>query len=462
MFVNIKEFIENTSGEFERDLGMLIAIESVAGDAEGNYPYGSGSAHALDAMLSLAEGYGFVTENHDYHCGSVIYGDNEKEVGIVAHLDVVPAGNGWSTESPFKLEKRDNCYIGRGVRDDKGPALMGLYAMRYFKENHIRLPFAIRLILGCDEEVGSSDLEYFKKVRKAPWFSFTPDSTFPVCIGEKGIMSFTVCLGDADPSIAELHGGSVSNAVPGEAYIRIAGSPCICPKKDRITVKECENATVISAVGVTAHASTPEHGVNAVYLLADYLLQNNLVPQQNRAAFEFIRASESEYLGKTFGIDFADEYFGYLTCVGGVMELADGKIYMQYNVRFPMSRTFDMVFDGVLRTVAERGFTVTNSNRGSAHANGYFKSPDSSEIKALLNAIETVTGSEQKPYTMGGGTYARGLENTVVFGPSQKRYSGLLGEGKGDCHDVDEYLAAEEITEGIEAFIRALQGLSEI
>ncbi len=459
--MNIKEFIKNTADEFEKDLSALIAVESVAGDADGIYPYGKGSAKALDTMLALAEGYGFVTENHDYHCGSVIYGSGEKEVGIVAHLDVVPAGNGWSTESPFKLTKRGGCWIGRGVRDDKGPALMGLYAMRYFKENGIKLPFAIRLILGCDEEVGSSDLEYFKTVRKAPWFSFTPDSTFPVCIGEKGIMSFKLCLGGAHESIISLHGGSVSNAVPGEAHI-VLNTSANCPEADRITVHSSEGKTEITAVGVTAHASTPEHGVNAVWLLADYLLKNGLINEADKAAFEFIRDSEGEYLGKTFGIGFSDEYFGYLTCVGGVLELADGKIYMQYNVRFPMSKTYEQVFEGVIKTAAEHGFEIVESNRGSSHAEGYFKSPDSPEIKALLNAIEGVTGTKQQPYTMGGGTYARGLENTVVFGPSQKRYLGLLGEGKGDCHDVDEYLAEKEITEGIEAFIRAIQGLSDI
>lgn len=458
--MDIKEFIKNTSGEFESDLETIISVESVAGDADGIYPYGKGSAKALDTMLAIAEKYGFRTENHEYHCGSVLYGDSEREVGIVAHLDVVPAGDGWSTESPFKLTKRGDCYIGRGTRDDKGPALMALYTMRYFKENNIKLPFTLRLILGCDEEVGSTDLEYFKTVRKAPWFSFTPDSSFPVCIGEKGIMSFTVRLGKADTAIRELHGGSVSNAVPGEAHIILSNVGTSLPEADGITVKKVSNGAKITAVGATAHASTPEHGINAVHMLADYLLKNKLVT--NRAEFEFVRDTESEYLGKTFGIDFADEYFGYLTCVGGILELKDGYIDINFNVRFPMSKTYDEVFDGVVSTVKKRGFEIIESNRGSAHAEGYFKSPDSPEIKALLGAFERVTGEAQKPYTMGGGTYARGLENTVAFGASQSRYLGKTGSGKGDCHDVDEYISVQEITEGIETFVYAVNGLAEI
>ncbi len=459
--MDIKEFIKNTASDFEHDLEGLIAIPSVATAGENGYPYGTQSAKALDYMLSLAQKYGFETENHEYHCGSVLYGDNAREVGIIVHLDVVPAGDGWSSESPFKLEKRNGCYIGRGTRDDKGPALMGLYTLRYFKENNIKLPFTLRLVLGCDEEVGSTDLEYFKSVRKAPWFSFTPDSDFPVCIGEKGIMHFTLGLGSADSSIVGLHGGSVSNAVAGEAYISVKNCKPL-NECDGISVEVENNITTVKAKGITAHASSPENSKSAIWMLADYLIKNGAVPEQNKKAFEFMRECEGEYLGKTFGIDFTDEYFGYLTCIGGVLELSDGEISLNFNVRFPMSRSYDTVFDGVVSACGRLGFPIIDSNKGSAHAIGYFKSPDSPEIKALSDAVESVTGMSQKPYTMGGGTYARGLENTVAFGASQKRYKGLLGEGKGDCHDIDEYISVNEVREGIEIFIRSIQGLSEI
>ncbi len=459
--MEIKEFIANTKAQFESDLEKIIAIPSVATDADGIYPYGKESARALDAMLELAEGYGFKTENHEYHCGSVLYGESEREVGIIAHLDVVPAGDGWSTESPFKLEKRGNCYIGRGTNDDKGPALMGLYVLRYFKENNIKLPFTLRLILGCDEEVGSSDLEYFKTVRKAPWFSFTPDSEFPVCIGEKGIMGFTVSLGKADGEILSLSAGTVSNAVPAAATVVLKGEKALS-STDRIQVSYENGNTTVKATGVTAHAAHPDHGVNAVGLLASYLIDNNAVPASNKNAFDFLNKSENEFLGNTVGIDFEDEYFGHLTCVGGLLFVKDGNICINFNVRFPMSKTFDQVFDKVEETVSSLGFELIGSNKGSSHAIGYFKSPDSPEIKALMSAYQMVAGDNTPPYTMGGGTYARGIENAVAFGVGQARYSGLLGEGKGSAHDVDEYIAEEAVEEGIEVFIRSIYGLSEI
>ena len=139
------------------DLAEIISVPSVAGEREGIYPYGKVCAQALDKAQELAEKYGFKTENHEYHCMSVLYGEGEKEIGIVCHLDVVPAGDGWSVE-PYALTVADNLYMGRGTHDDKGPFIQSLYTLRFFKENNIKLPFAVRLILGSDEEVGSSDL----------------------------------------------------------------------------------------------------------------------------------------------------------------------------------------------------------------------------------------------------------------------------------------------------------------
>lgn len=53
----------------------------------------------------------------------------EELIGILAHLDTVPAGEGWSC-SPFAGTLADGQLYGRGVEDDKGPAIACVYAMR--------------------------------------------------------------------------------------------------------------------------------------------------------------------------------------------------------------------------------------------------------------------------------------------------------------------------------------------
>lgn len=53
-------------------------------------PYGPDCRRMLDRALSTAEAFGFHTEDHAGYCGSVVFGSGEKEIGIAAHLDVVP------------------------------------------------------------------------------------------------------------------------------------------------------------------------------------------------------------------------------------------------------------------------------------------------------------------------------------------------------------------------------------
>lgn len=439
--MNIKEFVndKNILSQYENDLRSLVEIPSVSGSTEGSYPFGRECARVLDKALEISKGYGFMTENHDYYCGSAILGESGTEIGIITHLDVVPAGTGWSYE-PYTITADKGLYIGRGAADDKGPLLMGMYAMRYFRENNIALPFAVRLIMGCDEEVGSTDLEHFKTVRKPPVFSFTPDADYPVCVGEKGIMRIKLNLGKAEKAIEGLNAGTVSNAVAGQAVAVING------KEYRYE-------------GITAHASTPEKGKNAISLMAKDLIEKGIVPESNKTAFEFIYKSAGEYLGSTLGIAFSDQNFGYLTCVASVLKIEGGNICQSFDIRYPTSRTFEELYSAIQSTITPHGFEIADSNKNSKIKEGYFKSPESREIKALTSACEEVLGYQCSPYTMGGGTYARSMPGAVAFGARIKEYADLLGDGRGKAHDRDEYIAIDEVKRGIEIMIKSLLNL---
>ncbi len=436
------------------DLAEIIAIPSVAGDAQGDYPFGKACADALDKAAEIAKRYGFTVENHDYRCLSVLYGDSEKEVGIVCHLDVVPAGDGWSVE-PYALTVKDGLLMGRGTHDDKGPFIQGLYTMRYFKENNIKLPFTIRMILGSDEEVGSTDLRYFQTVRKPPMFSFTPDSSFPVCIGEKSILSVWTEFPALPDNIKELKGGTVSNAVPGKAYA-VVDTEMQLVSTENVKVSKCENGIKIEAVGKSAHAAMPEAGVNAISLLSDYLIQNGIVGSDS--AFAFIRESTAEYLGKTLGINAENKDFGYLTCVGGVINGNHEKVTQSYNIRYLPETPSEEIVDSIKKAIEPFGGKVY-----AAHASeGYFVSADDEKIVALTNACESVLGIECKPYTMGGGTYARALPNTVAFGSGIESERNFLGDERGNAHQRDEYISEKELFDGMKIYSLAIVNLSDI
>ncbi|MDD4164560.1 MAG: Sapep family Mn(2+)-dependent dipeptidase [Eubacteriales bacterium] len=443
----------------EEDLAALISIPSIASKREGIYTFGSQCANAIDKAIELGSVYGFKTENHDYYCASIIYGSKPEEVGIATHLDVVPAGNGWSYE-PYRLTIEGDKYIGRGALDDKGPFICGLYAMRFLKESEKKLPFSVRLIAGSDEEVGSSDLEYFSKVRTPPLFSFTPDAEFPVCIGEKGILQVNIMLGKLPDIIAELGGGSVSNAVPDYAYAVIWDEKTDVSTTDEYRGIKLERLDAkrikIHASGKGAHAAKPEQGINAIGVLANYL-NEKVLPDSDKKPFVFLSQACGEYFGRTLGIDRVSEAFQYLTCIGGRLCVSDGIMIQNFNIRYIPDTTYKPVFEKIKKTLTPQGFAV----QLVMSSEGYLIPASDDRVMALTNACEEVLGYECRPYTMGGGTYARWLANTVAFGATLQSERGKFGEGRGDAHQRDEYISSAELKKTILIYILSIMNLSE-
>ena len=175
----------------------------------------------------MMEEYGFSITNYDNYVGTADLNDKERQLDILAHLDVVPAGEGWTVTEPFEPVEKDGKLYGRGTADDKGPAVAALYAMRAIKELNIPVKKNVRLILGTDEECGSSDIEvYYKREQEAP-MTFSPDAAFPVINIEKGRIpgGFTASFAasEALPKIVSIDAGIKVNVVPGKAKAVVAG-----------------------------------------------------------------------------------------------------------------------------------------------------------------------------------------------------------------------------------------------
>lgn len=451
----VREYMDRADirAQFEKDLADIISVPSVSEKGEGKHVFGENCAKVLVKTLEIGAKYGFTPENHDYYCGSLIYGEGEKEVGIVSHLDVVPCGGGWSVE-PYALTIKDGLYIGRGTEDDKGPMLVAMYAVRFLMEKGIKLPFALRMILGCDEEVGSTDLRHFASVRKVPDFSFTPDSGFPVCIGEKGIFSFDILLGEKPAEIIEIGGGTASNSVADSAYCLVKTDVDPAPVNGISVTREGENLR-ITATGKGAHASLPENSLSAVKLLCDYLVDTGICRAEG---IKFLAAACSEYKGITFGIDKEDKDFGYLTCICGLLGEKEGKLWANFNVRYIPSVPYEEIIAAIKKTAEEKGFYAYSGGCSE----GYIMSSDDPRIQALTDSCRDIIDENCAPYTMGGGTYARYMKNTVAFGATISKYRGLLGDGKGGAHERDEYLSREEVVQAAQIFVLSLLRLKKV
>lgn len=136
--------------ELIADICRMVRIRSDRGEAKPSMPYGEGPARALRELLELAGKMGFHTQNVDNYVGTVDFGTGERQLAILAHLDVVPAGSGWKVTQPFEPLLRDGRLYGRGTADDKGPAVAALYAMKAVKDLGIPLAKNVRLIVGTD------------------------------------------------------------------------------------------------------------------------------------------------------------------------------------------------------------------------------------------------------------------------------------------------------------------------
>ena len=176
-------YLEKNWSAMVRDIDRLVKIESTEDLASAcpGAPFGPGPKAALDEVLALAADMGFSTRDVDGYMGCAdLVGSGEKQIGIIGHMDVVPAGPGWHHE-PYAVTEREGFLIGRGVLDDKGPSLMALHAMKCLADLDLGFKHTIRFLFGTNEESGMNDVPYYRERFADPAFLFTPDAEFPVC-----------------------------------------------------------------------------------------------------------------------------------------------------------------------------------------------------------------------------------------------------------------------------------------
>ena len=218
----IHDYISRKQDEIKAVLAELVKIPSVLGNPSDGAPFGEEPKRVLEKMLRICEESGFKTGCCDGAIGFAQLGD-KAELGILCHLDVVPAnGKGWKTD-PFTLTEKDGVLYGRGVIDDKGPAVAALFAMKCVKELGFPLKKGVRLIFGTDEENGSEDLDFYLKHENFPPMVFTPDAGFPIINIEKGMARSRFFGRINGGALASFHGGLIPNAVPDSAECELRG-----------------------------------------------------------------------------------------------------------------------------------------------------------------------------------------------------------------------------------------------
>ena len=414
---------------YQKDfLTKLISIKSVGGEPSEGAPYGKAPREALDFFLNEAAQNGFKTGVVGDRAGWIEFGTGDHLIGIICHLDVVPAGDGWNsgafTLTFTEADGRGRIMTGRGIIDDKGPAAASFFAMKeLMDEGKEPKDFRVRLILGTDEERSCSCVEYYAEHGEVPEFSITPDAMFPAIYCEKGILQVKLTGKPCDNFTAD--GGSAPNMVPATAKCNVGF--------DEILV-----------TGKAAHASRPEQGINAISLLMD-AIESFGYDLNDYPVMKLIK----EFDAPSFtGCNITDESGSITSNIGMLNADADG-CSLVIDFRIPFTFSMQEAFDNIKAKASEYGFDAEHITFMEA----LHKDKDSSSIKKLTSIWEShmdkFTGFKEEyrnqykdAIAIGGGTYARHIPNTVAFGPQAPWHEDL-------CHQANENVAVSDFIEWI-------------
>ncbi len=458
-----KNYLDAHWEEMLSNISTLVKIPSIEDltAARKGMPFGPKAAEALSCALNIAENLGLSTQNMDGYIGIADFeGQSPVQIGIIGHVDVVDAGPGW-TVNPFDITERDGYLLGRGVADDKGPTLIALHAVAFwvsfFASKGLKPPRTVRFLIGCNEETGMGDVIEYRRRYPDPAFLFTPDADFPVCYGEKGIANLEIHSAPIqNAAILEISGGLAVNAVPGIAQAKLACSDpqslielsSSCSDISGIEVSsDCSDAVLIVAKGKSAHASTPNEGINAIGILADFLLKTKLCNSDEAAFLSLVKDACEHTDGSSLGIDSSDDDFGPLTLCCGIISKQGDKLTQTLDVRYP--------------STIESSTILSRCNELSQRAGGTAKltldkppflvDPNSAEIQALLSAYNETTGEDASPFTMGGGTYARMFSKAASFGPEKPWVK--KPDWLGAMHGPDEGISIELLREAFMIYV---------
>lgn len=459
--MNYLDRIDSYKEEMIGTLQELIAIPGVAGAAEGDAPFGKDVQRALDFMLEKGRQDGFIAVNVDNHAGHLeFYGnDSGKTMGILAHLDVVPAGEGWE-RPPFGGQVEDGRIYGRGTSDDKGPLLAAYFAMKALKEESFVPDGRIRLILGLDEEAGTGwqSLKAYFKEQAYPDFGFTPDADFPVIHAEMGILIFDLVkkIGKfatgQGVELSSLTGGNAPNMVADRARAVIQ-APDYTEIKDMLADYREETGHVIKAKGVgkgleilaegvSSHGARPGDGVNAISILLEFFSRIRFANEDVADFIEFYKQHIGFDLhGERIGCSFSDEVSGKLLFNVGKIQIDQKTARLTVNIRYPVTGAGEAVYEAMAPALDRYGFGVVKLD----HQLPIFIPEDDPLIVTLMEVYRRHSGDlTSPPMVIGGGTYARAAKNVVAFGMS---YPGqpVLAHQKDESVSIDELLLATKI-----------------
>lgn len=440
--------IESYREAYTEMLQRWIRVPSIKDTAEPGAPFGREIRNMLDTAMADARSMGFEVRDFDGYACDITLGTAEEKIAVLGHLDVVPVGDGW-TRPPFDALIENGRIYGRGTNDDKGPALASLFAMKAIQEAGIPLKRSIRLILGCDEESGWEDMEYYGAHEKIPDIGFSPDANFPLINTEKGMLGLILTAQAAETGlkILEMNTGDRVNVIPGECRALVEGGQEIAERTEAYAKKTglpysaevTEKGVWLTATGIPGHSAYPEGKRNAIGMML--LLLKELGAEGMIATLAEAVGMESD--GKSLGCACRDEVSDGLTCNMGILRLENGSWFGTLDMRCPITADLEKLRDAAVAHLP--GTEVKTTTIKPPH----HVPADSELVTKLLASYEEETGLKGEPMSTGGGTYAKVLKQGVAFGA-------LFPDEEDLAHQADEYEEIDRLMLAMKIYANAL------
>ena len=450
--------------DYLKDLTTLVKIPSVRDDSQAtaDAPLGPGPAKALHAFLEMAKKDGFRTKHIDNVVGYAEWGEGDETVAILAHLDVMPAGNGWDSD-PFDPIIKDGNFIGRGSSDDKGPGLAAYYALKTLKDMGVKFHKKVRFVAGTDEENDWTGMTKYFETEPMPDLGFSPDAEFPVYNGEKGMFSIKLDMAggnEGDDVLKSFKSGLRFNMVPREAdvVVEVEDNQAVMDAytdfldNNPVTGEayEDKDGLHLEMIGKAAHGMEPEKGINAGTYMARFLQQLKLGVNAKNFVDYIANYLHLDDRMKGFDGAFTDDVMGDLTMNAGIMNF-DGQKggHLDMNFRFPKGITPDDILNKVKPVAAD--FNI-DAHYDTFHA-PHFVSPDDPMVKTLMKSYIDVTGDKDaKPECIGGRTFGQLIDNGVAFGA-------LMPDTPNTMHQANEYQPVDDLVKSMAIYMQAIHDL---
>ncbi|MDS0194025.1 dipeptidase PepV [Staphylococcus capitis] len=463
-----KEKVLEYENQMIDDLKGLLSIESVRDDSKASKdaPVGPGPRQALDYMYELAERDGFSTHDVDHIAGRIEAGQGEDVLGILCHVDVVPAGDGWDSD-PFDPVVTDDAIIARGTLDDKGPTIAAYYAVKILNDMNVDWKKRIHMIIGTDEESDWKCTDRYFQTEEMPTLGFAPDAEFPAIHGEKGFTTFDLIqdqinedVDEPDYELLNFESGQRYNMVPDHAEARVLVKENMTDviQNFEYFVEQNElqgESTVDSGIliltveGKAVHGMDPSLGVNAGLYLLKFLSSLNL----DKSAKDFVEFNNrylfDSHFGEKMGMKFHTDVMGDVTTNIGIIKY-DNKEAGRYgvNLRYPQGFEFEEAVERFTNEIKDIGFSLELGKVQKPH----YVDKDDPFVEKLVKAYRNQTGDMTEPYTIGGGTYARNLDKGVAFGAMFEDTEDLM-------HQKNEYMTKKQLINATSIYLEAIYAL---